>query len=267
MRYILLLGFLLILQSSHAQIGNPAPDFTVADVHGNTHHLYDYLDSGKVVVLDFFYTTCGPCQYYSPQVNLAYEKYGCNNAGVIFMAIDYGDTDAMVLAYDEEYNIEFPSVSGVDGGGDGVVSDYGVFAFPTFYVIDSTKKIVDDIDPPTLQVFDFRFEQLGIAPADCGPTGVVDLDQKNKGLKPLGIQSLGIHPNPAGEGKITFDWPFSGKEGMLEIFDLDGQVIRRQFLAAGRVECSTEGLAPGLYVVRIIGHEKGEMAVGKVIVQ
>lgn len=36
-----------------AQIGSPAPDFTVTDTHGETHTLYDYLEDGKTVVLDF----------------------------------------------------------------------------------------------------------------------------------------------------------------------------------------------------------------------
>ena len=29
-----------------------APDFTVTDINGNTHNLYNYLDSGKIVVYD-----------------------------------------------------------------------------------------------------------------------------------------------------------------------------------------------------------------------
>src|SRR5262245_35236342 len=113
-----------------AQVGNPAPNFTVTDTHGDTHQLYEYLEDGKVVVLDFFYTTCIPCQYYSPQVNAAYEKYGCNTANVFFMSIDYNDTNAEVIAYDEEYNIKFPSVSGLNGGGNSVVNLYNIQGFP-----------------------------------------------------------------------------------------------------------------------------------------
>ncbi|MEZ5059870.1 MAG: TlpA disulfide reductase family protein, partial [Saprospiraceae bacterium] len=142
-------------QQGNAQVGNIAPDFTVTDTHGETHRLYDYLDAGKSVILDFFFTTCGPCIYYSPQVNLAYEKYGCNEADVVFIGIDFDDTNAEVIAYDEEYQIKYPSISGKEGGGNNVVSAYNVLAFPTFYVIDSTKKIIHEIDPPTLQVFDY----------------------------------------------------------------------------------------------------------------
>ena len=141
-KYMSVFALGLLHFTSVAQVGNPAPDFTVTDTHGEEHNLYDYLEDGKVVVLDFFYTTCGPCQFYSPQVNLAYEKYGCNNAEVFFMAIDWGDTDAEVLAYDDEYMIEYPSISGTEGGGNEVVNLYNVSGFPTFYVIDSTKKLL-----------------------------------------------------------------------------------------------------------------------------
>ena len=254
---ILLFSFLV---PSKAQIGDPAPDFTVTDVHGQTHHLYDYLEAGKVVVLDFFYTTCGPCQYYSPQVNLAYEKYGCNNATTVFIAIDYGDTDAMVEAYDQEYQIQFPSVSGEEGGGNGVVSDYGVFSFPTFYVIDSTKKIVDQIEPPTLVVFDFHFGQLGIAPADCEASG----------LREIGVAgSLRIFPNPVDGGKVTVEWPAT-EEGLLEIWDLKGGLVSRQPISApetNRVEVSLEGLTAGFFMVKVLSAGNDVVYFGKLIIE
>ena len=33
--------------------GTIAPDFTLVDINGTTHHLYDYLDSGKTVFIEF----------------------------------------------------------------------------------------------------------------------------------------------------------------------------------------------------------------------
>ena len=231
--YFSILGF---PGSLIAQIGNPAPDFTATDVHGHTHHLYEYLEQGKVVVLDFFFTTCGPCQFYSPQVNLAYEKYGCNTADVLFIAIDYGDTDAMVEAYDATFNIKYPSISGVEGGGNAIVSSYGVIGFPTFYVIDSTKTIIDEIDPPTLQVFDFRFEQHGILPADCGPSGIED---------PGEDRGLHLYPNPVTDGFLTIEWP----GGLLKIYDVAGQLVfEKAFKVENHpAELDISWLPPGMY--------------------
>ena len=235
-----------LLFSAKAQVGNPAPDFTVTDTHGEAHTLYDYLEAGKVVVLDFFYTTCGPCQYYSPQVNLAYEKYGCNNANVIFMSIDYQDSDAQVIAYDQQYEIEYPSISGLDGGGDAVVNLYNIFGFPTFYVIDSTKTIIEEIDPPTLQVFDFRFANLGIEPADCNVSAASETSRSGR---------LNVFPNPFSNGVLQAQLPGTTiGESSFEIFNSVGHSIRygtTEFKGENTVGLEVGDLQQGLYLLKV----------------
>ncbi|MBK6998250.1 MAG: redoxin domain-containing protein [Lewinellaceae bacterium] len=239
--------------STNAQVGNAAPNFTVTDTHGDTHTLYHYLDSGKVVVLDFFYTTCIPCQYYSPQVNAAYEKYGCNTGKVVFMSIDYNDTNAEVLAYDQQYNILFPSVSGLGGGGNSVVSQYNIQGFPTLYVIDSTKKIIAQIDPPTLQVFDFRFQQHGILPAEC----------LSAAQEPGVIERLDLFPNPvASRNNLNVRLPEStGGLARFEILNILGQSVQRGVLdftntREGLLEIGS--LSAGLYLLNVkpLGEDK-----------
>ena len=74
-----------------------AQDFTSVDVHGDSQTLFNYLDSGKYVVLDFFFTTCGPCITSVPIINDAFTAFGCNTGEVIFLSIDNGDTDAEVI--------------------------------------------------------------------------------------------------------------------------------------------------------------------------
>lgn len=209
--------FFAVIKPSIAQVGSVAPDFKVTDTHGNQHRLYDYLEKGKTVVLDFFFTTCIPCQYYTPQVNLAFKKYGCNKKDVVFIAIDYNDTNDEVIAYDVKYQIEYPSISGTEGGGNAVVNDFNVIGFPTFYVIDSSKKIVMEIDPPTLQVFDFRFNQLGLSPKDC-ELSASDQNTNRQAQKLLSNILQSYHLTIVSDGFIQH-------EQCLTIFDKLGRLI------------------------------------------
>lgn len=262
MKHFFQICFALLPSLALGQVGNPAPNFTVTDTHGDTHTLYQYLDSGKVVVLDFFYTTCIPCQYYSPQVNLAYEKYGCNTANVIFMSIDYNDTNAEVLAYDQEYNIKFPSVSGLNGGGNAVVNLYDIEGFPTFYLIDSSKTIIEHITPPTLQVFDFRFAQHGILPAEC-----ISAAHEN-----VRNQNLQIFPNPVGAGSevsLRFSDDVLG-ECSYKIFNALGQVAQEGVLLAGEASqptLSVAQLSPGVYFLNLIPLEGGSSYSAALVVE
>lgn len=160
------------------------------------------------------------------------------------MSIDYDDTDAEVIAYDEEYEIEYPSVSGLEGGGNNVVNLYNIFGFPTFYVIDSSKTIVQEIDPPTLVVFDFRFNELGISPADCNPSEANILDVR---------ESLILFPNPVKEDMLFIQnsYSFDGVTSF-EIFDMTGNLIKNgvlHFSNNSLIEIEIGELPVGCYIV------------------
>ena len=120
-----------------------AVDFIATDIHGNNHHLFDYLDDGKFVVLDFFFTTCPPCIQSVPILNYSYIEYGCNNADVIFLGINYFNTDIEVINYENNYGSLMPAISGVEGGGEAIVTNYGVHAFPTIIIIDPNRNIIN----------------------------------------------------------------------------------------------------------------------------
>jgi len=169
----LLLSFTIVSLNAQTSL-TTAVDFTVTDVHGETHNLFSILDEGKHVIVDFFYTTCGPCQASVPTMNQAYTDYGCNTGEIFFLSIDNGDTDAQVLQYENQFGGLFPSVSGIDGGGSLVVSNYGIGAYPTVILIAPDRSILEqDIFPVSNITTALPNAGLNIAVCDTGSTTTI----------------------------------------------------------------------------------------------
>jgi thiol-disulfide isomerase/thioredoxin len=171
-RILLTLALGLGLLTANAQTSlTTAVDFTVTDVHGETHNLFSILNEGKHVIVDFFFTTCPPCIQSVPILNQSFLDYGCNTGEVFYISMDAGDTDAQVLQYELDYGGLLPSVSGIDGGGDAVNSAYGIGAYPTVVLIAPNHIILEqDIYPVTDITSALPNAGLNMAPCDTGST-------------------------------------------------------------------------------------------------
>ena len=86
--------------------GEPAPDFAVVDVHGDTLRLADF--RGRHVLLDFWFTTCGPCIEDTPKLVDIYNAKQAHGLEIIGISID--KSREAVLRYVEEHGIEWPQV-------------------------------------------------------------------------------------------------------------------------------------------------------------
>lgn len=132
-----------------------AVDFSAIDHHGNEINLFEILDGGQYVLIDFFYTSCGPCQNATPKIVDAYYALGCNNHDVFFMEISPTDhNDAPFYWVDnwiETYGVEYPTIYKTSGGehnGEEICNMYQITAYPTVILISPDRKIVvNDIWP------------------------------------------------------------------------------------------------------------------------
>ena len=201
----LLLSITLVLGASfvsNAQVqgysvGSTVNDFTVTDVHGNTHQLSAITGSGQWVVIDFFFTTCRPCQATAPIFSELHQKYGCNTGDLFCISIDTGDDDAEVLAFENTYatssgHAPSPAVSGVDGNGQAVISDFNPAAYPTYCLIDPDMTIRNLDIWPVSSVADLEaaFASAGFSPTEQAcPLLIEDVE--------LSLNDVKLFPNPA----------------------------------------------------------------------
>lgn len=245
--YILMIAFLMSFSVSKAQTTlTTAVDFTVTDIHGTTHNLFNILNSGKYVCIDFFFTTCPPCQATCPFFKETFTNYGCNTQDVFFISIDNGDNNAEVAAYETTYlggSPGFPSVSGDDGGGNAVVSAYGISAFPTYILIAPSKAIVEqDMWPiSSAASFDAYFSSNGLTYKSC-LSGITEENLAN---------SISVFPNPAVDNLII---ETSNNEMVtaVKVYDVLGKLlVNNNISETARLELNVSDLEKGIYYVEI----------------
>lgn len=118
-----------------------AVDFTATDCHGTNVHLFDILDGGQYVLIDFFFTTCGPCQQATPKIVESYSALGCNMYDVYYIEISTSDGDAACQNWAANYGVEYPTIS-TAGGGNTICSQYGIQQYPTIILIAPDRSIV-----------------------------------------------------------------------------------------------------------------------------
>ena len=117
MKYIFILNFVILI-TFNINAQKAVPDFKIIDIYGHTHQLYeDYLDRDKYVFINFFRPACMTCQEIAPVIDTVFRDFGCNYDELIFLGIDMDSYDSAVWKFTRDFNMTFPAVSGVEGGG------------------------------------------------------------------------------------------------------------------------------------------------------
>ena len=147
-----------------------AVDFTATDVHGTEVHLFDILDNGQYVLLDFFFTTCSACIQTIPYMVQSYQSMGCNLHDVFYMEVDTGDDEQACLNWANNHGVEYPTIAGASGG-TSICSQYGIGYYPTIILIAPDHSIViQDLWPvDNAQSVISALEAHGLEQHDCTP--------------------------------------------------------------------------------------------------
>ncbi len=135
------------------EVGNLAPDFNIKNLGGGSASLSDY--RGKVVLVNFWATWCGPCKAEMPSMEALYRSHGRDDFEILAVSIDLGD-ETPVRSFVEDFGFTFPIL--LDSQFD--VNDlFQVRVVPTSIVIDRNGVVTDrllgakDWNDPDAQAF------------------------------------------------------------------------------------------------------------------
>lgn len=114
-------------------VGESAPDWQLSDAEGKVHSLSEY--RGKVVVMDFWATWCGPCKEVMPRMQKLYEKY--KDQGVVVFGVNsWEKKDPVELMKQKRYSY------GLLLKGEEIAEAYKVTSLPAVYMIGADGKII-----------------------------------------------------------------------------------------------------------------------------
>ncbi len=136
---VVMLAVLLALLSllawglKHSQAGprdsGKAPDFTLTGYDGRTVTLSKL--RGQVVVINFWASWCVPCRQEAAYLERNWRKY--KDRGVVFIGVDYADTEKGARAYIQEFDITY--INGPDPG-TRVAQAFNIKGVPETYYVD-----------------------------------------------------------------------------------------------------------------------------------
>jgi cytochrome c biogenesis protein CcmG, thiol:disulfide interchange protein DsbE len=132
------------LEAAQPGAGQTAPDFTVQTFDGQTVKLSDL--HGKVVLVNFWASWCTPCSQEAPDLENTWRQY--KDRGVVFLGVDYVDTETEARVYINHFNISYPN--GADLG-TRISQAYRIRGVPETYIIDRGGTLRASFIGPTTQ--------------------------------------------------------------------------------------------------------------------
>ena len=216
--------------------GDTIVNFSGVTLDGDTLHLYDILDGGQAVLINFFLTDDPYSMSPMPYLTESYELFGCNQNDVFFMEITPLGNNNACQNWVESYNVKYPTISR-EGGGNGIAQAIPVGFYPTVMIIrpDHTISYRDLYPLESTQTIVDALESEGYEQHDCN-TGVTEE-----------TKTLCVYPNPANENVIL-----KGENlGLVRIYNALGQEVDVFEAHATEVSINTACYEDGIYLIKV----------------
>ena len=243
MKKLLVILFLCLSTVSKGQLadGSIAPDWTLTDVNGTAHNLYNYLDGGYTIFLDFSAVWCGPCWGY--HTGGALEDLYMNHGPAGFPNVSANTTDDVMVFFIEG---DANPLSCLQGTGcntqgdwitgtpypifctDGTVNNdntknlYAIGYWPTIYMICPDRTLIEagqnsnpynlvSCNPAATYNNDPRVMSYSAASVQCNGTLAPVVTIMNNGINNL--TSLDIEVDVTGATTFNTTIPWTGNLG------------------------------------------------------
>ena len=131
--------FITSCQLANAQLkkGQPAPAISLVDPHDSVITLASF--KGKVVLLDFWASWCGPCRASNHNLVKLYDEL--KNEGFEIVAVSLDDNKKAWLQAVKQDGLVYTQLIDPNGSGSGVANTYGIYQIPTSYIIDKQGRL------------------------------------------------------------------------------------------------------------------------------
>lgn len=229
-------------------IAQDAPDFTITDIEGIERNLYETLDAGYIVMIDFFFVACPPCQASAPEIQAISEDYADKN--VVVWSISDRDSNAAIEGYENQFGLDYPA-AGSEGGGAEVVdlysSNFNFTGFPTIAIVCPDRSINWDIWPYSTGAPEWRD-----AIEACG---VTDQPTSTKEANAL-VADLVVRPNVVRSTAMIDYQLLEGGSVRIELVNTLGQTVAVPFAGtrapgAHQQQLIAEELEAGTYFIKV----------------
>jgi cytochrome c biogenesis protein CcmG/thiol:disulfide interchange protein DsbE len=158
---IALLGWGVVKAANGPRDSGMAPDFSLTGFDGRTVTLSQLRggtspSGGQVVIVNFWASWCPPCREEAAYLERTWRKY--EGKGVMFIGVDWVDTEKEALAYIKEFDITY--LNGPDLG-TRIAQAYRIQGVPETFFVDKTGRLRGvKIGPLSAPELDNRIDEL-----------------------------------------------------------------------------------------------------------